>query len=228
MTIALVILLFGLMIFVHELGHFIVAKLCGVKVEQFTIGFGPAIFKKQIGETLYAIRLLPIGGAVMMKGESGEESILVGESLEVNAEDDKDSFYSASKIKRILICVAGSMMNLISGILIMLILFAPVEAVYTATITDLSDGFAFEGEDGFQVGDKITTLGGIVGRIVKVKDEELVIESSTEKSKIRIMKWAVSTGFIQGRDATHLAPGADNQRSELATLLMRLWKNIKK
>lgn len=160
MTIVLVILLFGLMIFLHELGHFIVAKLSGVKVEQFTIGFGPAIFKKQIGETLYAIRLLPVGGAVMMKGESGEEAILVGETPDENPVDDSDSFNNASKLKRFFICIAGSMMNLISGILIMLILFAPVEAVYSATITDLADDFNFEGIEGFQVGDKITKVNG--------------------------------------------------------------------
>ena len=104
MTIVLVILLFGLLIFVHELGHFVVAKLCGVKVEQFSIGFGPAIFKKQIGETLYAVRLLPFGGAVMMKGESGEEELLVGKNSsdipEQSSQDDSDSFYGASKPKR--------------------------------------------------------------------------------------------------------------------------------
>lgn len=164
MTIVLVILLFGLLIFVHELGHFIVAKLCGVKVEQFTIGFGPAILKKQIGETLYAIRLLPIGGAVMMKGESGEEDILVGEknsdATKQSSQDDSDSFYGASKIKRFLICIAGSGMNLITGILIMMILFASATAVYSPVITDFMDGFEYEGENGFQVGDKITKING--------------------------------------------------------------------
>ena len=164
MTVVLVILLFGLLIFVHELGHFVVAKLCGVKIEQFTIGFGPAIFKKQIGETLYAVRLLPIGGAVMMKGESGEEELLVGKNSsdipEQSSQDDSDSFYGASKIKRLLICIAGSGMNLIAGILIMLILFAPVTAVYSSTITDFMDGFEFEGESGFEVGDRITKING--------------------------------------------------------------------
>ncbi len=114
MSLILVILLFGLLIFVHELGHFITSKISGVKVEQFTIGFGPAIFKKQIGETLYAVRLLPLGGAVMMKGESGEGQLLVGEnaldaadSANAEPEDDSDSFYNATKLRRLLICVAG-------------------------------------------------------------------------------------------------------------------------
>ena len=74
MSYIIAILVFGLLIFVHELGHFIVAKLSGITVLQFTIGFGPAIFKKQVGETLYAIRLLPLGGAVMMQGEEDEDT----------------------------------------------------------------------------------------------------------------------------------------------------------
>ena len=164
MSLILVIVLFSLLIFVHELGHFITSKLCGVKVEQFTIGFGPAIFKKQIGETLYAIRLLPLGGAVMMKGESGEEQLLVGENVTdvTDAEpiDDSDSFRNASKLSRLLICVAGSFMNLLCGILILLILFLPVDQVYAPKITSFMDGFEYEGESGFMVGDRILKVNG--------------------------------------------------------------------
>ena len=62
MTIVLAILLFSVLIFVHELGHFLVAKASGVQVNEFSLFMGPAIFKKQVGETLYAIRCIPIGG----------------------------------------------------------------------------------------------------------------------------------------------------------------------
>ncbi len=167
MSLILVILLFGLLIFVHELGHFITSKISGVKVEQFTIGFGPAIFKKQIGETLYAVRLLPLGGAVMMKGESGEEQLLVGEnaldaadSANAEPEDDSDSFYNATKLRRLLICVAGSLMNLLSGILILIILFLPVDQVYAPVISDFMDGFEYEGEQAFLEGDRIVKVNG--------------------------------------------------------------------
>ena len=64
------ILLLGLLIFVHELGHFLVARWCGVTVEIFSLGFGPKIFKYQRGETLYCISLLPLGGYVKMFGDS--------------------------------------------------------------------------------------------------------------------------------------------------------------
>jgi regulator of sigma E protease len=164
MSLILVILLFGLLIFVHELGHFITSKLSGVKVEQFTIGFGPAIFKKQIGETVYAIRLLPLGGAVMMKGESGEEQLLVGENAvdtaDAEPEDDSDNFYNATKLKRFLICIAGSFMNLLSGIIILIILFLPVDQVYAPVISDFMDGCEYEGEQAFMEGDRIVKVNG--------------------------------------------------------------------
>ena len=72
MSYLIAIIVFGMLILVHELGHFIVAKLSGIRVLQFTIGFGPAILKKEIGGTVYALRLLPLGGAVMMQGEGDE------------------------------------------------------------------------------------------------------------------------------------------------------------
>ena len=72
MYIIITILAFGILIATHELGHFVAAKLCGIKVNEFSIGMGPAIFKKQKGETLYALRVLPIGGYCAMEGEDEE------------------------------------------------------------------------------------------------------------------------------------------------------------
>ena len=73
MTIIFAILLFSFLIFIHELGHFMAAKLSGVQVNEFALFMGPAIWKKQVGETLYAIRCIPIGGYCAMEGEDGEE-----------------------------------------------------------------------------------------------------------------------------------------------------------
>ena len=66
------ILIFGLLIAVHEFGHFITAKLCGVKVNEFSIGMGPLLLQKEKGETVYSLRLLPIGGYCAMEGEDEE------------------------------------------------------------------------------------------------------------------------------------------------------------
>ena len=95
-----IIFLLGFLIFIHEGGHFLVAKLCKVKVNEFAIGFGPVIWKKQGVETKYALRLIPLGGFVSMEGED-EES------------ESERSFDKASVLKRIAIVSAGAIVNII-------------------------------------------------------------------------------------------------------------------
>ena len=106
-----IIFLLGFLIFIHEGGHFLVAKLCKVKVNEFAIGFGPTIWKKQGKETKYAIRLIPLGGFVSMEGED-EES------------EHQNSFSKASIPKRIAIVAAGAIVNIIFGIVTYFILIA--------------------------------------------------------------------------------------------------------
>ena len=72
MSVVFAILLFSLLIFVHELGHFAAAKASGVQVNEFSMFMGPAIFKKQVGETLYSIRCIPFGGYCAMEGEDSD------------------------------------------------------------------------------------------------------------------------------------------------------------
>ena len=85
-----IIFLLGFLIFIHEGGHFITAKLCNIKVNQFAIGFGPEIISKEKGETKYALRAIPLGGFVSMEGEEESSS-------------DERAFNKASILKRILI-----------------------------------------------------------------------------------------------------------------------------
>ena len=75
MSVVFAILLFSLLIFVHELGHFVAAKLSGVQVNEFSMFMGPAIWKKQVGETLYSIRCIPIGGYCAMEGRTAAATI---------------------------------------------------------------------------------------------------------------------------------------------------------
>ncbi len=103
--IVLVVLLFGVLVFVHELGHFITAKLSGVQVNEFSLFMGPALIKKQKGETLYALRCIPIGGYCAMEGEDGDS-------------DNPRAFGNAKLWKRLIILVAGSFMNFVAGVLI--------------------------------------------------------------------------------------------------------------
>ena len=100
-----IIFLLGLLVFIHEGGHFIIAKLCKVKVNEFAIGFGKTIWKKQGKETVYELKLIPLGGFVRMEGEE-EKSSLAG------------SFSCASIPKRIAIVLAGGMVNIIFGLIV--------------------------------------------------------------------------------------------------------------
>ena len=108
-----IIFLLGFLIFIHEGGHFIVAKLCKVNVKEFSIGFGKIIWQKQKKETKYTLRLIPLGGFCNMEGES-EES------------DDEGSFSKASVWKRMAIILAGATVNILFGILVYFLIISTV------------------------------------------------------------------------------------------------------
>lgn len=143
----LAILLFSILIFVHELGHFITAKLSGVQVNEFSLFMGPAIFKKQKGETLYALRCIPIGGYCAMEGED-------------TASDNPRSFQNAAWWKRLIILVAGSAMNLIFGFLLAVLLFAPEEIIVLPSIESATQQCTVVREDGLHVGDRFLEIDG--------------------------------------------------------------------
>ncbi|MBO5282675.1 MAG: site-2 protease family protein [Lachnospiraceae bacterium] len=147
MSILFAILLFSILIFVHELGHFIAAKASGVQVNEFSMFMGPAIFKKQVGETLYTIRCIPIGGYCAMEGED-------------EVSDDPRSFQNAAWWKRLIILVAGSGMNFIAGLLIMVCIFLPVRQVVEPVISSFEEFSTVDGENALQVGDRILELDG--------------------------------------------------------------------
>lgn len=145
MSILFAILLFSLLIFIHELGHFAAAKLSGVQVNEFSMFMGPAIFKKQVGETLYAIRCIPIGGYCAMEGENGNS-------------DNPRSFDKAAWWKRLIILIAGAAMNFIAGVLIFAILYLPGNQVVAPVITEFTDCCIFNHDAGLQLGDEILTI----------------------------------------------------------------------
>lgn len=145
MTIIYAIILFVLLIFPHELGHFLVAKLVGVKVNEFAFGMGPALFQKQKGETLYSIRLVPLGGYCAMEGEN-EES------------DNSRAFNNKPGWAKISVLLAGSAMNVLIAILAMTIVMGYVGTA-TTTIDQVQGGTpAYEA--GILSGDKILSAGG--------------------------------------------------------------------
>lgn len=112
------IVVLGILIFVHELGHFIFAKLAGVGVEKFSLGFGPKLVGKKVGETEYLISAFPLGGYVKMVGEGGED----GEA-ELSEEEKARSFAGKSPLKRIAIVAAGPCFNLLFAWLVFIVIF---------------------------------------------------------------------------------------------------------
>ena len=147
MSVLFAILLFSFLIFIHELGHFVAAKLSGVQVNEFSMFMGPAIFKKQVGETLYAIRCIPLGGYCAMEGEDG-------------GSDNPRAFDKAAWWKRLVILVAGAAMNFVVGVLILAIVYAPAKQ-FTAPVVDFfEEGSALHSDAGLQVGDRILEVDG--------------------------------------------------------------------
>ncbi len=141
-----IIFLLGFLIFIHEGGHFLVAKLCKVKVNEFAIGFGPTIWNKQGKETKYALRLIPLGGFVSMEGEI-ESSELEG------------SFSKASIPKRIAIVVAGAVVNIVFAVAIYFILIASTGTYISTEVNKTLDGYSAQ-INGIQSGDKILSING--------------------------------------------------------------------
>lgn len=141
------ILLFLVLIVIHEFGHFIAAKLFGVRVNEFSVGFGPTIFKKQGKETLYALRLVPFGGYCAMEGED-EES------------EDSRAFCNKSPLKRFAIVAAGAVFNIIFGLILMAFIIAPQDRFISTTVESFHEGAVSCSEGGLQVGDKIIKVNG--------------------------------------------------------------------
>ena len=145
MYIVLAILAFGILIFVHELGHFLVAKACGVKVTEFSMGMAPQVLHKQKGETVYSLRALPIGGFCAMEGEE-------------EASDDPRAFNNQSVWHRLLILVAGAAMNFLLGLVLVIILYAGAGGFNSPVIAGFADGCPYDGT--LQSGDEIRRVNG--------------------------------------------------------------------
>ena len=147
MSVLFAILLFSFLIFIHEFGHFAAAKLSGVQVNEFAMFMGPALWKKQIGETLYSVRLIPIGGYCAMEGEDEDT-------------ENPRSFQKAAWWKRLIILVAGAAMNFLMGILLMFLVYMPAQAVVEPVIASFEEFSTVDGEQGLQIGDRILELDG--------------------------------------------------------------------
>lgn len=141
------ILIFCIIVIIHEGGHFFAAKACRVPVSEFAIGMGPVIFKKQGKETLFTVRLLPIGGFCSM-GED-EES------------EDENSFRKQAVWKRMIVIVAGAFMNILLGFLLSFVFFLVSGKGITNTIALFSEDNAPSHMSGLELGDEFVSINGL-------------------------------------------------------------------
>lgn len=145
MSIIFAIILFSFLIFIHELGHFTAAKAFGVQVNEFSLFMGPAIWKKQRGDTLYAIRCIPVGGYCAMEGEEGDS-------------DNPRAFSKAAWWKRFIILVAGAAMNFVAGVAMIGIFLAPNRSYILPQVSLVEENCAFAPY--IQPGDTFVALDG--------------------------------------------------------------------
>ena len=174
LSIILAILAFGVLVIVHEFGHFITAKRGGVQVNEFWIGMGPTILKHEYHGTMYCLKLLPFGGACVMEGEDGES-------------ESEHAFGRARLRRRILIVAAGALMNFLIGFVILLFAVqAPSENGFiTTTVASISEGSSVL-EGGLQEGDTIISIDGF--RLLVRSDLNVAMgmsSSTTHSVKVR-------------------------------------------
>ncbi len=182
-TVLLTVLMFGILIFVHEFGHFITAKLFKVKVNEFALGMGPKLFSFGKKETQYSLRALPIGGFVSMEGEN-EES------------DDPRAFRNQKVWKRIIICGAGVFMNFLLGFLIATILIASQNSQYLISTTVSKVVSEDISASPLKAGDKIISVSGY--RVFVGEDISFGVTRSDPTGKTELIE--LETEFVVMRD----------------------------
>lgn len=151
LTILACIFVFGILVTVHEFGHFITAKLTGMKVEEFSIGFGPNVYHQQEGETLYSLRMLPLGGYNKIAGMDPDDP-----------EDPERGFNSKPVSSRMLVILAGSLMNILLPVLIffgLFLAFGMDVPENKPVLGQIIEGYPAE-QSGLKEGDRILSING--------------------------------------------------------------------
>lgn len=169
-TLIAALVVFSAVIAIHEFGHFTVAKLCGIQVNEFSIGMGPALWKKIYKGTQYSLRALPVGGYVALEGEESPESQQAEAARDERETEDTNPvppeqrtgipLNEAPVWQRVLVMVAGAFMNFVLGFVVLVILVAAQEGAITSkTIYSIEDD-ALCGQTGLQAGDEIVAVNG--------------------------------------------------------------------
>lgn len=205
-----IIFLLGFLILIHEGGHFLVAKACKIRVNEFAIGFGPTIWKKQGKETKYALRLIPLGGFVNMLGEE-ERS------------EEEGSFSKASIPKRIAVVLAGGLVNIIFALIVYFTLVSCSGNYISTTIDSTVPGYASE-ISGIESGDKILKIDNKKVRLRSDIDEQIqksngnemiiTVERNNEIKEIKLTPTVEETKNI----GIYLGSAEENLTSEIMAI----------
>ncbi len=198
MSIIFAILLFSFLIFIHEFGHFMAAKLLGVQVNEFALFMGPAILKWRKGETLYSIRCIPIGGYCAMEGEDEDT-------------DNPRSFQKAAWWKRLIILVAGSFMNFLTGIVIIAIVLACAPNYISPQIASVEQWSCLAEDQTLQPGDVIKEFNGKKIRVNNDFTLETMLLSDGEYDFVVERDGALVT-LEDVRFERRAVPGAEEQK----------------
>lgn len=172
MSIIVAFLVFLVLVTIHEFGHFIMAKWAGIKVNEFAVGMGPAILKKQKGETLYSLRIFPLGGYCAMEGEDEDSS-------------DERSFDNARAYKRLIVILAGAFMNIILAIVAFLIV--NMHSGYTGLKIDKIEPNSAAYVAGIQENDEIISYNG-KKPLLFLELRNMIMNSSNESDIIRVKR----------------------------------------
>jgi regulator of sigma E protease len=175
------VIVISILIFVHELGHFTFAKLFNVKVLVFSLGFGPAVLKKKIGETEYRLSILPLGGYVKMLGENYDET-----EEPIPQEDQARSYVTQANWKKLLILVAGPLSNWIFAVFLLWIVFMHGVPYMTPTIGEVKQGSPAYAA-GIKKGDTIVKING-----AKVSEwdemKKIIVDNADKVMSITILR----------------------------------------
>lgn len=154
------IVFFGFLIATHEAGHMFAAKACGVKVNEYSIGMGPALWARQRGETKYSLRLFPVGGYCAIEGENGDSQ-------------DPRALCSQPVLKQIFVFIAGVTVNFLTGLIICFFIYATATGIVVPKIVGFEAGFPYEGVNGIQVGDIVYAVNDT--RVYIPSDIQLIL-----------------------------------------------------
>ena len=170
-TLIAAVLVFGAVIAIHEFGHFFVAKLSGVQVNEFAIGMGPLLFRKIVGGTQYSLRLLPVGGYVALEGEVSPESQQAQSAGDPDEEEEEENpippelrtgvpLNQVAVWKQMAIMAAGAIMNFVLGFVVLVLVVATQQEVITSRVIYSIDEGALCGQTGLEAGDEIVAVNG--------------------------------------------------------------------